>query len=80
MTKRKTANTRRSERPLVIALEALCFYANPKTYFAIGFFPDPPCRAFLTDFGKTHLGVKPGRRARKALLAIVKLKTRRVST
>lgn len=52
---------------LVKALvEALVFYADVDTYFAIGFFPDPPCGDFVKDFDKTG---KPGARARKILKA-----------
>lgn len=49
--------------------EALRFYADPATYFAIGFFPDPPSGDFMDDFDETELGTKPGKRARKALEA-----------
>jgi hypothetical protein len=45
-------------------IKALMFYANPNTYFAIGFFPDPPCGKFIDDFDKTK---KPGALARKVL-------------
>ena len=46
-------------------LEALAFYADQGTYFAIGFFPDPPCGEFMEDFDETpDLGQKPGKRAR----------------
>ncbi|NIT77287.1 MAG: hypothetical protein GWN58_22810 [Anaerolineae bacterium] len=47
--------------------QALSFYADPETYFAIGFFPDPPNGEFMDDFSETELGVKPGKRARIAL-------------
>ena len=51
--------------------KALEFYADPKTYFAIGFFPDPPCGEFMRDFSnvgtKTDEDWRPGKRARKAL-------------
>lgn len=50
---------------------ALEFYADPDTYFAIGFFPDPPNGDFMEDFEELRDGaatiVKPGKRARKAL-------------
>ena len=53
---------------LVRAEDALEFYADPETYFAIGFFPDPPCGAFMEDFDDTgQLGMKPGKRAREVL-------------
>jgi hypothetical protein len=45
-------------------IKALIFYADPDTYFAIGFFPDPPCGEFINDFDKTK---KPGALARKVL-------------
>jgi len=49
-------------------LETVAFYANPETYFAIGFFPDPPCGEFMEDFSDTdELGVKPGKMARNLL-------------
>ncbi len=51
-------------------IEALRFYADPDTYFAIGFFPDPPNGEFMDDFEETHLGAKPGKRARAALKAL----------
>ena len=48
--------------------EALAFYADPDTYYAIGFFPDPPCGEFMDDFSDTgYLGMKPGARARAVL-------------
>lgn len=43
------------------------FYADPATYFAIGFLPDPPTGEFIEDFDETELGWKPGKRAREAL-------------
>jgi hypothetical protein len=57
---------------LVAALEALVFYADPETYYAIGFFPDPPCGEFMEDFSDDHgdeapPGFRPGKRARKAV-------------
>lgn len=45
-------------------IDALIFYADPETYFAIGFFPDPPCGDFVNDFDETG---KPGALARKTL-------------
>lgn len=56
--------------------EALFFYADPDTYFAIGFFPDPPCGGFMEDFSNDfgdQYGVDrdynhvPGKFARKVL-------------
>jgi hypothetical protein len=51
-------------------IKALEFYADPKTYFAIGFFPDRPCGDFMEDFDETEFGWKPGKRARAALEAV----------
>lgn len=48
-------------------IDALVFYADPDTYFAIGFFPDPPCGPFMEDFSETPLGDKPGKLARTVL-------------
>jgi hypothetical protein len=48
-------------------ITCLDFYANPETYFDIGFFPDPPNGEFMKDFSKTDFGMKPGKRARKTL-------------
>ena len=48
--------------------KALYFYANPETYFAVMFLPDPPAGAIMEDFSDTHiLGYKPGKLARQAL-------------
>lgn len=49
-------------------IDALEFYAEPGTYLAIGFFPDPPCGEFWDDFSDTEeFGERPGKRAREAL-------------
>jgi len=57
-------------------VEALEFYADPETYFAISFLYDPPCGEFADDFEELsgELGhpdgsewTKPGKRARAAL-------------
>ena len=50
--------------------EALEFYANPETYFAIGFMVDKPCGEFAEDCSETALGMKPGKKARVALSKI----------
>jgi hypothetical protein len=49
---------------------ALEFYADPDTYFAIGFFPNRPCGEFIDDFDDVHNPgyPKPGKRARSVLL------------
>ncbi len=49
-------------------VEVLEFYANPETYFAMGFLPDPPCGEFVDDFSAVdELGMKPGKKARAIL-------------
>ena len=55
---------------------AVTFYANPDTYFAIGFFPDKPCGGFLDDFSEDHGSenydrAMPGKLARQTLSEIV---------
>ena len=52
--------------------DALEFYADPATYFAIGFFPDPPNGDFMNDFSETELGHKPGKLARETLDSVRK--------
>jgi len=54
------------EKRLDKAAGVIRFYADPETYFAIGFFPDPPCGEFVHDFDDQgpQLGNKPGKRAR----------------
>jgi len=51
--------------------EALYFYADPDNYFAIAFFPCPPCGGFMDDFSDDHEGdfdrKMPGALARKTL-------------
>lgn len=47
--------------------DALDFYADPETYFAVAFLGDPPCGPFLEDFSETELGRKPGNVARVVL-------------
>lgn len=52
--------------------EALEFYADPASYFAIAFIPDPPCGEFMDDFSDDHgdgdfPGYRAGKRARAAL-------------
>ncbi len=52
---------------LIKCEEALTFYADPETYFAIGFLPDHPTGEFINDFSETELGYKPGKLARETL-------------
>ena len=48
--------------------EALEFYADPMTYFAIAFIPDGDCGELVDDFEDVGLpSPKPGKRARAAL-------------
>ena len=67
----KAENARLQAR--VAELEAaLQFYAEPETYVAIAFWPDPPCGAFMEDFSHVDddWGDRPGKRARAALSAL----------
>ena len=68
LTVRVIADRTRDRERIVALVETLGFYANPGTYFAIGFFPDPPCGDFAADTSETHLGMKPGKRSRALLL------------
>ena len=52
--------------------EALEFYADPDTWFAVALFPDPPCGEIVNDIGTTEGWEempyeRPGKRARAAL-------------
>jgi hypothetical protein len=47
--------------------DALAFYADPDTYFAIGFAGDSPCGEFLEDLEEIGGAPRPGKRARAAL-------------
>ena len=62
---------------LNISLEALEFYADPQTYFAITFTPDPPNGDFMKDISecKDEYGdwTKPGKRAREAIAESISL-------
>jgi hypothetical protein len=57
----------------VLALgEALAFYADPDTYFAVAFAFDLPCGGFVADFSEDEKTVEynrpmPGKSAREAL-------------
>jgi len=63
--------TKKAEDERDKLLEALCFYADPDNYFAILFYPDPPCGGFMDDFSDDHEGdfdrKMPGALARKTL-------------
>lgn len=61
-------NCERAEQSRQALEAALQFYADPATYFAIGFLPDRPCGDFINDFDETEdFGWKPGKLARSAL-------------
>ena len=58
-------------------VKVLSFYADPETYFAIGFFPDPPCGEFVDDFDEDYKhddmsGPRPGKRAREMMVELGK--------
>jgi hypothetical protein len=66
-----TTSVKRARRitDLTAALE---FYADPETYYGIGFLADSPCGEFAQDFSDDHgddtlPGPRPGARARRAL-------------
>ena len=74
------------DKVLVALWEALEFYADPDTYFAISMIPDRPCGELMEDFEEpnskdpvwgnvwdTHATPKPGKRAREALNEAIKL-------
>lgn len=50
--------------------QALAFYGDPSTYFAVGFVSDPPRGKIMEDFSNTKLGVKPGKLARDTIEGI----------
>jgi hypothetical protein len=69
---RSFKSSQRAGEPTPETIEALKFYADPDTYFAIGMFGDAPCGPFLDDFenvgGEGNLeDFRPGKRARAAL-------------
>lgn len=70
---KSTLKLRQAEKALILAVEALQFYADPATYFAVGFLADPPAGDFVQDFDETDLGEKPGKAARIALTEIEKV-------
>lgn len=54
--------------------DALRFYADPESYFGIGFFTDPPCGNFANDCNEVadatgYVYMRPGKLARAALTA-----------
>lgn len=69
-SKAMSKREKRLDRALRVAIPVIAFYMNPETYFAISFIGDRPAGQFLLDFGKTDLGHKPGKKARKAFKRI----------
>lgn len=63
------------DKALRTCMRALKFYANPESYFAIAVWADPPCGGFAKDYSDTgtDLGVRHGKRARKALADVKKI-------
>jgi len=58
----------RLQAKLTRAEKVIEFYAEPDTYFGIGFLPDRPCGEFIDDVSETiPLGYKPGKKAREYL-------------
>ena len=57
------------EAELEDAQKVIAFYADPETYFAIGFLPDSPCGEFINDIDDTGepYGFRAGKRARAYL-------------
>jgi len=53
-------------------LDALVFYGNPDTYFAIAFLGDPPCGSFIKDtsYCPSVTSYKPGKLARETVQKI----------
>ena len=60
-------NVEEMKEVLGLLIDAVWFYANPQTYFAIALLKDEPCGEFASDFDETYLGYKPGKRARDTL-------------
>lgn len=64
-------------RQKAVLLEALAFYGDPETYFAVALMCDPPCGEISEDFDETYKdmpdfathmdGPRLGARARKAI-------------
>ena len=55
------------DKQILKLVKTLAFYADPDTYFAVGFFPDSPNGPIMDDFSNTDLGKKPGKLARETL-------------
>lgn len=55
-----------------LLIDAILFYADPATYHAIAFLPDPPCGEFIDDFATQTIDdfyerPMPGKMAREAI-------------
>lgn len=74
---RAKAQAKRHERALIVAIEALAFYANPDNYHAIAMLYDRPTGAFADDTSKVvhshYQRPVHGKAARKALTKIQKI-------
>ena len=74
---KQSPREKRLNRALVIAIEALSFYADPEEYTAITFRADRPSGGFADDFSKTdHPRFErkmPGKKARKAMAKMSKI-------
>lgn len=65
----------RTEAALRTAVEALGFYADPESYFAVAIAGDPPCGDFAYDFDEQHsrpdMGPRHGKLARETLRSLI---------
>lgn len=59
------------EYQLSMAIQALYFYADPSTYFAISILGDRPCGELVDDISDTHIGFKPGKLARETFKRLI---------
>lgn len=57
-------------KAMLDVIAALEFYANPDTYFVIGFFPGHPCGDFIDDFSVVDDVARPGKIARATIAQI----------
>jgi hypothetical protein len=55
------------QKRLLRTEEALDFYGDPETYYAVAVIPDPPCGDFVNDFSEVDGVLRPGKRAREVL-------------
>ena len=59
------------KRKIKSLVNALAFYADEDSYFAIGFLPDRPCGDFIKDFSDSFGTMRPGKKAKAVLDKIV---------